>query len=75
LKVLKNKPKPVPTSSKKSSDVQVLKKVPAEEAVTRTSFRKQKEEQLNFFRSDEVSDGYEHGKPFCYWWQLSEGLL
>jgi hypothetical protein len=75
LKVLKNKPKLVPASSKKSSDVQVLKNVPAEKVVTRTSFRKQKEEQLNFFRSDEVPDGYEHGKPFCYWWQLSEGLL
>jgi hypothetical protein len=25
------------------------------------------------FSSDEVSNKYEHGKPFCFWWQLNEG--
>jgi hypothetical protein len=25
------------------------------------------------FSSDEVPDKYEHGKPFCFWWQLNEG--
>jgi hypothetical protein len=74
LKVLKNKPEPAPTSGKKSSGVQVLKKVPAEKIVTHASFLKQKEENLSFFGSDEVLDWYEHGKPFCYWWPLSEGL-
>jgi hypothetical protein len=38
LKVLKNKPEPAPTSGKKSSGVQVLKKVPAEKIVTHASF-------------------------------------
>jgi hypothetical protein len=73
LKVLKNKPKQAPASGKESSDVQVLKKVPNEKSLTQTSFRKQKEEQINMFLSDEVPNKYEHGKPFCYRWQLNEG--
>jgi hypothetical protein len=58
LKVLKNKPKQAPASGKESSDVQVLKKVPDEKSLTQTSFRKQKEEQINMFGSDEVPDKY-----------------
>jgi hypothetical protein len=43
LKVLKNKPKPAPTSGKESPNVQVLKKSPDEKSLSRTSFQKQKE--------------------------------
>jgi hypothetical protein len=69
LKVLKNKPKLALATGKKSSDVQVLNKVPGEKTVTHASFQKQKEEPDRY----KVPDRYEHGKPFCYWWQLSEG--
>jgi hypothetical protein len=43
LKVLKNKPKRAPASDKESPNVQVLKKVPDEKSLTRTSFQKQKD--------------------------------
>jgi hypothetical protein len=73
LKVLKNKPKWAPTSGKESHDIQVLKKVPDEKSLTRTSFQKQKEEHISMFSSDEVPDKYEHGKLFLLRWQLNEG--
>jgi hypothetical protein len=66
LKVLKNKSKRAPASGKESSDVQILKKVPDEKSLSRTSFQKQKEEQINMFSWDEVPNKYEHGKPFCF---------
>jgi hypothetical protein len=74
LKVLKNKPKWALASSKESSDIQVLKKVPDEKSLTHTSFQRQKDEQISMFSLDEVPDKYEHDKPFCFWWQLNEGL-
>jgi hypothetical protein len=67
LKVLKNKPKSALVSGKKSSDAQVLKKLPASSSVGKTNNR-------HFSKSHETPDRYEHGKPFWYWWQLSEGL-
>jgi hypothetical protein len=73
LKVLKNKPQWAPTSGKESPNVQVLKKVPDEKSLTRTSFQKQKEEHISIFSSDEVPDKYEHGKSFLFRWQLNEG--
>jgi hypothetical protein len=73
LKVLKNKPKRAPASDKESPNVHVLKKVPHEKSLTRTSFQKQKEEHITMFSSNEVSDKYEHGKPFLFRWQLNEG--
>jgi hypothetical protein len=73
LKVLKNKPKLAPTSGKESSNFQVLKKVPDEKSLTRTSFQKQKEEHISMFSSDEVPDKYEHDKPFLFRWKLNEG--
>jgi hypothetical protein len=42
LKVLKNKPKRAPESGKESPNVQVLKKVPDEKSLTRTTFQKTK---------------------------------
>jgi hypothetical protein len=72
LKVLKNKPKLAPTSGKESSNVQVLKKVPDEKSLTRTSFQKQKEH-ISMFSSDEVPDKYEHDKPLLFRWKLNEG--
>jgi hypothetical protein len=42
LKVLNNKPKRAPASGKESPNVKVLKKVPDEKSLTRTSFQKQK---------------------------------
>jgi hypothetical protein len=75
LKVLKNKPKRAPTSSKEAPNVEVLKKAPNEKSLSRTSFQKQKEEHISMFSSDEVADKYEHGKPFLFRWQLNEGPL
>jgi hypothetical protein len=40
LKVLKNKPKPAPTSGNESPNVQVLKKAPDEKSLSHTSFQK-----------------------------------
>jgi hypothetical protein len=74
LKVLKNKPKQASASGKESYDVQVLKKVRDEKSLTCTSFQKQKEEKINMLSLDEVPDKYEHGKPFCFWWKMNEGL-
>uniref|UniRef100_K3XQP9 Uncharacterized protein n=1 Tax=Setaria italica TaxID=4555 RepID=K3XQP9_SETIT len=37
------------------------------------SQRKEIDEGLNFFTSDEVPDEYEHGKPFLYRWDLLDG--
>jgi hypothetical protein len=73
LKILKNKLKWAPASSKESPNVQVLKKVPYEKSLTRTSFQKQKEEHISMFSSDEAPDKYEHGKLFLFRWQLNEG--
>jgi hypothetical protein len=73
LKVLKNKPKLAPTSGKESPNVQVLKKAPDEKSLSRTSFQKQKEDQISMFSSDEVPDKYEHGIPFLFRWQLNKG--
>jgi hypothetical protein len=73
LKVLKNKPKRAPASSKESPNVQVLKKVLDEKSLTGTSFQKQKEEHISMFSSDEMLDKYEHGKPFLFRRQLNEG--
>ncbi|RCV11124.1 hypothetical protein SETIT_2G162300v2 [Setaria italica] len=33
----------------------------------------EKDENLNFFASDEVLENYEHGKPFLYRWDLLDG--
>uniref|UniRef100_K3Y2T5 Uncharacterized protein n=1 Tax=Setaria italica TaxID=4555 RepID=K3Y2T5_SETIT len=45
-----------------------------EKSVTRSASRqKEKDQNLNFFASDEVSIAYEHGKPFLYLWDLLEG--
>ena len=37
------------------------------------SWQKEKDENLNFFASDEVPENYEHGKPFLYRWDLLKG--
>jgi hypothetical protein len=39
LKVLKNKPKPAPTSGKESPNVQVLKKAPDEKSLSAPLFK------------------------------------
>uniref|UniRef100_K3YD16 Ubiquitin-like protease family profile domain-containing protein n=1 Tax=Setaria italica TaxID=4555 RepID=K3YD16_SETIT len=45
-----------------------------EKSVTRSASRqKEKDQNLNFFASDDVSMDYEHGKPFLYRWDLLEG--
>uniref|UniRef100_K4AK02 Uncharacterized protein n=1 Tax=Setaria italica TaxID=4555 RepID=K4AK02_SETIT len=35
-----------------------------------TSWQKEKDENLNFFASDEFLENYEYGKPFLYLWDL-----
>uniref|UniRef100_K3XTQ0 Uncharacterized protein n=1 Tax=Setaria italica TaxID=4555 RepID=K3XTQ0_SETIT len=45
-----------------------------EKSVTRSvSRQKEKDQNLNFFASDDVPMDYEHGKPFLYRWDLLEG--
>uniref|UniRef100_K3Z0W9 Ubiquitin-like protease family profile domain-containing protein n=1 Tax=Setaria italica TaxID=4555 RepID=K3Z0W9_SETIT len=46
----------------------------SEKSVTcSTSWQKKKDQNLNFFASNEVPINYEHGKPFLYRWDLLEG--
>uniref|UniRef100_K3XQ63 Uncharacterized protein n=1 Tax=Setaria italica TaxID=4555 RepID=K3XQ63_SETIT len=46
----------------------------SEKSVTRSSSRqKEKDQNLNFFASDDVLMDYEYGKPFLYWWDLLVG--